>query len=367
MLKFAVMTTSSSLFNLICQCFHDEAIECCRFLDDVALSRAIYREDYHAILVDAATGIDATRAVFARRACYGDRRAPLIVIGAFADRDSIERAFEIGADDVVLSPIDRGELEARTYQALRRFQSPTPVQSEDWVELGPYRLDRRTGTVLVDDQEIRLTVREFAIAWLLFSRAGEYVSRRQIAGAIWSSTEDIVGRTLEQHIYKLRKKLALNGASGVQLRTMYAHGYRVELCDGRAESDASAADLTRTTQATQSTRTPQSTRATRTADAIVAITQAVDSAREEIADDCATETTRPVRTLDIHAKDSETARNAQPWGQYAAMWHSGTTHVVHRLAGFTAAGAEASDGDASVALTSFSIPAALLGGNARRR
>ncbi|MFM0646990.1 response regulator transcription factor [Paraburkholderia bryophila] len=361
MLKFAVMTTSSSLFNLICQCFHDEAIECCRFLDDVALSRAIYREDYHAILVDAATGIDATRAVFARRACYGDRRAPLIVIGAFADRDSIERAFEIGADDVVLSPIDRGELEARTYQALRRFQSPTPVQSEDWVELGPYRLDRRTGTVLVDDQEIRLTVREFAIAWLLFSRAGEYVSRRQIAGAIWSSTEDIVGRTLEQHIYKLRKKLALNGASGVQLRTMYAHGYRVELCDGRAESDAIATDLTRTTKATQSTR------AARTADAIVAITQAVDSAREEIADDCATETTRPVRTLDIHAKDSETARNAQPWGQYAAMWHSGTTHVVHRLAGFTAAGAEASDGDASVALTSFSIPAALLGGNARRR
>ncbi|NYH24513.1 response regulator transcription factor [Paraburkholderia bryophila] len=363
MLKFAVMTTSSSLFNLICQCFHDEAIECCRFLDDVALSRAIYREDYHAILVDAATGIDATRAVFARRACYGDRRAPLIVIGAFADRDSIARAFEIGADDVVLSPIDRGELEARTYQALRRFQSPTPVQSEDWVELGPYRLDRRTGTVLVDDQEIRLTVREFAIAWLLFSRAGEYVSRRQIAGAIWSSTEDIVGRTLEQHIYKLRKKLALNGASGVQLRTMYAHGYRVELCDGRAEGEVIAADLTRTAQATQPT---QSTRATRTADAIVAITQAVYSAREEIASDCATQTARPVRA-DIHAKDSETARNAQPWGQYAAMWHSGTTHVVHRLAGFTAAGAEASDGEASVALTSFSIPAALLGGNARRR
>ncbi|PQV53170.1 DNA-binding response OmpR family regulator [Paraburkholderia sp. BL21I4N1] len=360
-MKFAVMTTSSSLFNLICQCFHDEAIECCRFLDDVALSRAIYREDYHAILVDAATGIDATRAVFARRACYGDRRAPLIVIGAFADRDSIERAFEIGADDVVLSPIDRGELEARTYQALRRFQSPTPVQSEDWAELGPYRLDRRTGTVLVDDQEIRLTVREFAIAWLLFSRAGEYVSRRQIAGAIWSSTEDIVGRTLEQHIYKLRKKLALNGASGVQLRTMYAHGYRVELCDGRAESDVIAPDLSPTTQATRNTRN------TRTEEAIVAITHAVDSAREEIASDCATQTARPVRTLDIHAKDSETARNAQPWGQYAAMWHSATTHVVHRLAGFTAAGAEALDGETSIALTSFSIPAALPGGNARRR
>ena len=142
------------------------------FLDDVALSRAIYREDYHAILVDAATGIDATRAVFARRACYGDRRAPLIVIGAFADRDSIERAFEVGADDVVLSPIDQGELEVRTYQALRRFQSPPPLQSEDRAELGPYRLDRRTGTVLVDDPERALTMaRSMAAGYYEYSPA----------------------------------------------------------------------------------------------------------------------------------------------------------------------------------------------------
>ncbi|MEM5453684.1 response regulator transcription factor [Paraburkholderia phytofirmans] len=355
MLKFAVMTTSSSLFNLICQCFRDDTIECCRFLDDVALSRAIYREDYHAILVDAATGIDATRAVFARRACYGDRRAPLIVIGAFADRDSIERAFEVGADDVVLSPIDRGELEVRTYQALRRFQSPTPVQAEDWAELGPYRLDRRTGTVLIDEREIRLTVREFAIAWLLFSRAGEYVSRRQIAGAIWSSTEDIVGRTLEQHIYKLRKKLGLNGASGVQLRTMYAHGYRVELCDGKTESEAIIAGL------------PEIQPAAQTADAIAAITQAVDIDRKEAAGKCIAPTARPCMTLDVHAKDSEAARNAQPWGQYAAMWHGGTAHLVHPVASFAAHGEELPGSEASPALTSFSVPAALLRGNARRR
>jgi DNA-binding response OmpR family regulator len=352
MLKFAVMTTSSSLFNLICQCFRDDTIECCRFLDDVALSRAIYREDYHAILVDAATGIDATRAVFARRACYGDRRAPLIVIGTFADRDSIERAFEVGADDVVLSPIDQGELEVRTYQALRRFQSPPPLQSEDRAELGPYRLDRRTGTVLVDEREIRLTVREFAIAWLLFSRAGEYVSRRQIAGAIWSSTEDIVGRTLEQHIYKLRKKLGLNGASGVQLRTMYAHGYRVELCDGKQDADAIMPAISETKRAVE---------------AIEAITEVVDIARDEGNRQGIRQTARVSRTLDVHEKDSEAARSAQPWAQYAAMWHSGTAHIVNPVAGIGTRGAESSVSEASSALTSFPIPAALLGSNGRRR
>ncbi|WP_429298455.1 response regulator transcription factor [Paraburkholderia sp. GAS199] len=346
-MKFAVLTTSSSLFNVICESFRDETTECCRFLDDVALSRAIYREDFHAILVDTATGIDATRAVFARRACYGDRRAPLIVIGSFADRDSIERAFEVGADDVVLSPIDRGELEVRTYQALRRFQSCTPVQSEEWAELGPYRLDRRTGTVVVDDNEIRLTVREFAIAWLLFSRAGEYVSRRHIAGAIWSSTEDIVGRTLEQHIYKLRKKLGLNGASGVQLRTMYAHGYRVELCDAMAESEP-LLDSAQTGETRPAMQRP------------------VDLDAKDTRDTMDTVDTPPHRTLDVHAKDSEAARSAQPWAQYAAMWPSHASASIHSVARFAAHDSEASARDTS-SLTSFSVPAALLAGATRRR
>ncbi|MGF6240718.1 DNA-binding response OmpR family regulator [Paraburkholderia sp. GAS38] len=319
MLKFAVMTTNSNLFNLICQCFGDDTIECCRFHDDVALSRAIYREDYHAILVDAATGIDSTRAVFARRACYGDRRAPLIVVGSFADRDSIERAFEAGADDVVLSPVDRSELAVRTFLALRRFQSTPAAPTEESAALGPYKLDRRAGVVLVNDRIVRLTVREFAIAWLLFSRAGEYVSRRQIAGAIWSSTEDIVGRTLEQHIYKLRKKLELNGSSGVQLRTMYAHGYRIELCDSTVEIDAEA-----------------------------------------------TLAARACRALDVHPRDSEAARTAQPWGQYAAFWNLGAPGSASLVANFVATETAHAGSDSST-YASLSIPAALLRNGIRQR
>ncbi len=83
----------------------------------------------------------------------------------------------------------------------------------------------------VGTQTIDLTPREFAVAWILFSRCGEYVSRRQMAGAVWSSSDDIVGRTLEQHIYKLRKKLELNGTRGVQLRAVYARGYQLDVAD----------------------------------------------------------------------------------------------------------------------------------------
>lgn len=362
MLKFAVMTTNTSLFNLICQCFGDDTIECSRFHDDVALSRAIYREDYHAILVDAATGIDSTRAVFARRACYGDRRAPLIVVGAFPDRDSIERAFDAGADDVVLSPVDRSELAVRTFLALRRFQSTPAAPTEDWAALGPYKLDRRAGVVLVNDRMVRLTVREFAIAWLLFSRAGEYVSRRQIAGAIWSSTEDIVGRTLEQHIYKLRKKLGLNGACGVQLRTMYAHGYRVELCDALAEIELDASIDTGRPLA------PPPVPATRSRQPIAAgALRPVEAVRSDTAVlEDEPPACRASRPLDVHPHDSEAARTAQPWGQYAALWSLGALSPVNLVANFVAPASANPDGDRTTH-GSLAFPAALLHNGTRQR
>lgn len=233
-MKLAVMTRSTALFRLICQCFEADGATCSQFADDVTLARAVYREDFSAILIDAETGVNPLRPVLARRACYADRRAPLIVVGARGDRASIARTFDAGADDVVLSPIDSRELVLRVHLALRRFQPVQPSDADDRLECGVYRLDRRSCVVHVAGDTVRLTSREFATAWLLFSRPGEYVSRRQIAGAVWSSSEDIVGRTLEQHIYKLRKKLELNGAHGVHLRTMYAHGYRIELAETAA-------------------------------------------------------------------------------------------------------------------------------------
>jgi DNA-binding response OmpR family regulator len=228
-MMLAVMTRNTALFRSICQYLDAEGTQCSQFDDHVALARAAYRDDYDAILVDAAGGLDSMLPLLARRACYADRRAPIIVVGAPDDRGSITQFIDAGADDVVLAPIDPRELALRVHVALRRFQPAQPRDVDDCLEYGVYRLDRRTCTVSVDGEAIRLTTREFAIAWLLFARPGEYASRRHIAGAVWSSSEDIVGRTLEQHIYKLRKKLYLNGQHGIHLRTMYAHGYRVEM------------------------------------------------------------------------------------------------------------------------------------------
>lgn len=251
-MKIAVLTQKSNLFGLVRQCFEPDEASCHQFVDEVVLARTAYRDEFSAILVDAEIGLNRLRPFLARRACYADKRAPLIMMGISSNRASIACALDAGADDVVPAPIETRELKLRVDLAIRRFTGIRTAGSDGVIKRGAYRLDRHTCVVHVEGDAVRLTPREFAIAWLLFSRYGEYVSRRQIAGAVWSSSEDIIGRTLEQHIYKLRKKLELHGAHGIHLRTMYAHGYRIEAleapeykCECEREGAMTAAPLPR--------------------------------------------------------------------------------------------------------------------------
>ncbi|MGI4858442.1 MAG: response regulator transcription factor [Janthinobacterium lividum] len=229
-MKLAIVTTNQRTYDAVQSCFAEGSHEVVRFTEDIALIRALVRESFSALIVDATDGLGPrdSRPVLAARACQARLHAPLILVGHFTDRESLAQAFNAGADDVVRLPIDSDELYVRTLRAIRRGQSDP--HAGELLHLADYRLDKRLGAVMVGDQTVRLTPREFAIAWMLFSRQGQYLSRAQIAIAVWGCSEEVAGRTLEQHVYKLRKKLSLSGAHGARLSTQYAHGYRIEAC-----------------------------------------------------------------------------------------------------------------------------------------
>lgn len=73
------------------------------------------------------------------------------------------------------------------------------------------------------------------MVWLLFSTSGAFLSRQQIASAVWGTEASVAERSIEQHIYKLRKKLGFGEATGVELRTVYAHGYQLAVHDEAME------------------------------------------------------------------------------------------------------------------------------------
>lgn len=97
------------------------------------------------------------------------------------------------------------------------------------LELGPFRLCSATSTVLCEGTEIHLTAREFALAWALSSKAGRIVPLASLSAHVWGRSSDVCKHTLEQHVYKLRRKLGAAGRATLRIQAIYGIGYRLDV------------------------------------------------------------------------------------------------------------------------------------------
>lgn len=154
------------------------------------------------------------------------RRAPVIIFSRFDDDQRIVEALAAGADDYITKPTAPPVLLARIAAVTRRFQAG-PAQPLV-VELGPYRLDGGSRELARDGQRIDLQPKEFDLAWYLFQHRDRLVRREELVAAVWG--RDIPGsaRTLDTHLYTLRRKL-LFAENGLRLSNVYREGYRLEL------------------------------------------------------------------------------------------------------------------------------------------
>lgn len=195
------------------------------FSSELDLLRAMRANRYDMVLVDARTEPTPTSALLSWRDCNADVCTPVIVLTNHSSWSGLLRWIDAGATDVV-NRLDMEQIRFRIHLALqRRFSDPPAHQ----IQIGRYVLQRDLGLATIDGVEIALTAREFSIAWMFFSNPGKFLSRAQIAASVWGAAEQIAARTLEQHIYKLRKKLQLSRTAELSLKTVYALGYKLDV------------------------------------------------------------------------------------------------------------------------------------------
>lgn len=200
--------------------------------------RTVRRDSYDMYVLDWVlpdlSGIEVLRKL---RREMGDF-TPTVIATTKDEERSIVTGLEAGADDYLVKPIRRAELVARIAAILRRAAGGK--DEEDTVDASPYELDTATGTARLDGQEIKLTNREFELAVFLFRNAGKMLSRSHILEAIWGIENAAVStRTVDTHVSRLRRKLALGPENGWQLTSIYQHGYRIEQV-GIADAASSA-------------------------------------------------------------------------------------------------------------------------------
>ncbi|MCC8400432.1 response regulator transcription factor [Paraburkholderia sp. MMS20-SJTN17] len=162
----------------------------------------------------------------------------LFVISRLLEVDIVQ-ALDAGADDYVFKPLRTEELMARAGALLRRAQRS--IKAECVIAFGPYFFDVTQRRVFLHREAIALTDKEFAVAAYFFANVGQVVSKRFLARLAWGRELDSTSRTIDTHIYRLRRKLVLRPENGVRLATVYTHGYRLdEVARGSGNALASA-------------------------------------------------------------------------------------------------------------------------------
>ena len=149
---------------------------------------------------------------------------PIVVLSARGSESDKVRALDLGADDYVTKPFSAEELLARIRAALRRSENPLPV-SEPIVR-GNLVIDRERFRVLRDDQELRLTPKEFELLTFLAQHPGRVLTHRTILKAIWGPHSVDQPEHLRVLVGALRKKLEPNPASPQYILTEPWVGYR---------------------------------------------------------------------------------------------------------------------------------------------
>ena len=146
---------------------------------------------------------------------------PIIVVTARGDEVDRVVGLELGADDYVVKPFGFRELVARIRAVTRR--APTRVADATATHFGALVVDRRTRRVLLRDDELMLTPKEFDLLAALAEDPGAACSRQHLLDVVWDPHWYGPTKTVDVHVANLRRKLG----DAAWIETVRGVGYRL--------------------------------------------------------------------------------------------------------------------------------------------
>ena len=147
-------------------------------------------------------------------------RTPIIFITAKCGENDVLTGFNVGADDYIHKPFRISEVIARVRAVLKRMQSSDAVSAE--LVFGELSLSPDTKRASLAGSDISLTKKEFEVLYLLLSKPGKVFSREEILLNVWPDDVNVLERSIDVSIARLRKKL---GTYAAYLVSRSGYGY----------------------------------------------------------------------------------------------------------------------------------------------
>lgn len=158
-------------------------------------------------------------------------RSNVPIIMVTARREEIDRiaGLEMGADDYVVKPFSPQELVSRVRAVLRRTgREQAGAEPERDLSFEEIQISPRTRTVILNQQAVDLTAKEFDLLYLLARHPKQVFTREQLLERVWGGAEYIDPGTVTVHVRRLREKIESDPSSPKHMITVWGVGYKFE-------------------------------------------------------------------------------------------------------------------------------------------
>jgi two-component system, OmpR family, alkaline phosphatase synthesis response regulator PhoP len=158
---------------------------------------------------------------------------PILMLTAKSEEIDRVLGLECGADDYLTKPFSVREFIARVKAIFRRMQMISenkPGNGQSFIHYKHLKIDIHNRKVLIKEERVELTPKEFDLLILLASHPGRSYSREQLLNMIWGYEFNGYEHTVNSHINRLRTKIELDLSNPEYILTTWGVGYRFSDC-----------------------------------------------------------------------------------------------------------------------------------------
>jgi DNA-binding response OmpR family regulator len=183
-------------------------------------------EKFHAVILDVnLPGLDGFEVL---RRIRSRSDVPVLMLTSRGEETDRIVGLEMGADDYLPKTFSSRELLARLRAVTRRNSRPAAVGEralEAEIVVGPLRINPGPRVAILDGQPLKLTTLEFELLASLARARGRVKTREQLIESIADRDYDGLDRSIDVHIWSLRKKLGDDPKAPRFIQTFRAVGY----------------------------------------------------------------------------------------------------------------------------------------------
>ena len=210
----------SNIRELVVYTLNSTGLNACGFEDGKTFFKALASETPELVLLDIMLpGEDGLSILKKLKSSSKTSNIPVIMVTAKGAEYDKVIGLDEGADDYMTKPFGMMELVSRIKAVLRRTKRDSHAEELIYENL---KIDLKRHEVLVDGQNVTLTLKEFELLRKLMKNREIVLTRDQLLGEIWGYDFDGETRTVDVHVRTLRQKL---GEAGNLVKTVRGVGY----------------------------------------------------------------------------------------------------------------------------------------------